>query len=455
MTSPLGAALVSLRTAVQELQRLSVDLHTTSLLFDPRRLPPKPRPRDLDDDELDSEPRPTLSADQVSAAWRAGGRVWMDGLGRRDLAAVALTARHPTLGPELSAEADFVDALLPRLRPRRRVVVLGRMWFHHYPPPPAVVRQFELARQTVPRDLQPRWWVVAHTDPGGLVRHLAGALRTREWEQLAADDDLPDEASGPAWAWAVCQSTTSTDVDHLVRILRYADRGADVSSPVLLSEGGLVVVQKLVAAARVLSHQQGRVAALLRRRVGDVFGGAEDAGWRGLDRERSEVRSWVAGEVLDILFRHLTPAKDAESHQTEPRRLFWRRYTHRVERLWLLVENSLRERLLGSDMRELLERCGDMVEVRTLQGSAQRAIVWMQLRTASGNLVTVIEGNANTRFRIRPGGHGPKPGHIDYSDQIVEDVFSKDRADVKTRTHASSTWETRFAQDLRDVGVWP
>lgn len=455
MTTALGAALTSLRSAVQELERLSVDLQTTPLLFDPRRLPAKPRLRNVvDDGASDHEPQPTLSAEQVFAAWSAGGLGWLDGLGRRDLAAVALAARHPIFGPRLSAEAQFVDALLPRLRPRRRLAVLGRMWFHHFPPPPPVVRAFDLARQLVPPDAQPRWWRTT-SDPGGLARHVASALRTREWEDLSADEELPDEASAPPWADVVCSFGTATDVDHLVRLLRYADRGEERSSRSVLSEGGRVVVQRLVVAATGQPQHQGRVAALLRGRVGDVFGGADDAGWRGLERERGTVRSWVAGQVLDILFRHLTPAKDSEAHQTEPRRLFWRKYTHRVERLWLLVENSLRKRLLASDMRELLDRCGDMVEVRTLEGSAQRAIVWMQLRTSSGNIVTVIEGNANTTFRIRPGGHAPKSGHVHYSDQIVGDVFSSERVDVKTRTHASSTWEARFAQDLRDVGVWP
>lgn len=455
MTEPLTSALKRLRSEFQELDGLTTHLRTTPLLFDLRRLPPRPRGFVApEEDQEEHEAQASLDARHVLEGWKRGGAAWLAQLGRRDLSAVAGAVGHPTVGPLLTADAAFVEALVPRLRLRRQVTIVSRMWFHQYPPSGTLVAQFARVREAVPVEQQPRWWSWTDSGPDAVARRIADALRLRAWLPFAEAEELPDEASGHPWSTVVCRVAYPSEVDHAERLLRYADRGIGVATPAPLPPGAATTIRELVAIGVQSPHNRLRIVALLRRRLGDVFGGAEAAGWRGLEAERAQVRSWVAGEILDVLFKHLVPDNDA-AHQTEPRRVFWRRYTHRVERLWLLVERSLRRRLDASDVRDVLERCGEVVEVRELEGSTERAIVWMQLRTASGGVVSVIDGNANTTFRARSGAFAPGPGRhaVNYGSEIVSGVFSE-RAGAVERKHAGR-WEGRITSELGALGVWP
>jgi len=192
------------------------------------------------------------------------------------------------------------------------------------------------------------------------------------------------------------------------------------------------------------------LARLLRRRIGDVFGTVDRARWVGLEEERRIIRSWVASELLDVLFKHLVPEQD--HHQTEPRRHFWSRYTSKVERLWLLVSPKLRLRLARPDLQETLDKVGDIVELRALHGQDEQAILWMHL-TGSQGTVSVIEGNANSTCRIRKGEWKPPVGHIvDYTADIVHGPFEKARKKVRTQVHRGA-WDKSVRNYLKEFGV--
>lgn len=459
MTDPLQSALARLDARTHALDQLAQEIGAQRLLFDLRGLPPLPRaPATREPDTRQALP-PTLSPAQVDAAWRADGAAWLAALGRRDLSAVAAATGDPTVGARLALDPVLLPCLLPRLRTRRRFAVLTRLYFHVYPTPHHLSAALHELRAATPTEQWPAWAARFQQGNDRLVRGIGEAVVAEGWAAMAEALDLPDAASRGTWAEAVAERAHVTSVAEGERLLRYADGGREMRGPAALTPAGRHVVRKLVAYANRATAARLRIASLLRLRVADVFGIADAAAWTGLEAERKQIRRWVAAEILDVLFRHLVPNNE-HAHHTEPRRAFWQRYTGRVDRLWLLIEPGMRHRLDRPDLRELLERVGDVVEIRDLEGAGEQAIVWMHLRADGGGVVTVVEGNANASCRVRFGALEPPRRRVRgglaavrYSQDIVRGVLSTGKADF-VRAHQSG-WEQHLGRELRSLGVRP
>jgi len=242
------------------------------------------------------------------------------------------------------------------------------------------------------------------------------------------------------------------------RLLRFSDGGDEKNHRGAVTPAVREAVRQIVSLGEARASFRLSLAGLLRRRLGDVFSVVDKAIWRGLEKERTTLRRWVAGEILDILFRNLVPDNEFR-HQTRARQKFWRKYTHRVERMWLLIHPDLRSRMERGSVRDLLEKVGSVVEVRTLEGQDEQAIVWMHLQANYGGTVTVIDGNANSSFRAREGALSPphskyrgRSSPVNYSRDIVRGPFAKRHPEVAIRPHRGD-WTTKVENDLNDLGV--
>lgn len=221
-----------------------------------------------------------------------------------------------------------------------------------------------------------------------------------------------------------------------MRCLVFADQGqnadgAIVTLPVAAALRGLVA---LVDGGQVPARE---AALLLRERVGSPFGADAEARWRPVQELLPRVRAWLVGEVLEIVFEHLTPGDPKSRHMTAPRKEFWRDYTGSVVRLWVVVSHNIRPRLERPAVQRLREAMGEDFQVHELRGGPEQALVWMHCRGSRG-LVTIVEGNANTSLRVKEGDVRPKDRTILYTHEVVDGEFSRDRAYVKSHV---GNWE--------------
>lgn len=450
MSDPFSEALAESRLRTLELEELVSTIRTRTLLARLDRLPHPGRPRDSDDDPPPVL-KPTLSPAEVAAGWRAGGQAWMAALGRRDLSAVVAATRDPYIGPGFASDDHFCRALTTILRPRQLERAVSNLVLQRHPPSPTLCTALHHLRAADP-ERAPEWWSQVLNQQ--LAGRLAAAITRDGWVRVREDLHLPELVSSSTWADAVVGTATSTRVDELERLLAFVD-GGEAKSPVApLRSAHLQIVRKLVSVGLKDSTIRLRIATLLRGRIGDVFGVADAERWRELAKERLQVRAWVANQILDVLFKHLVPDLEG-SHQTESRRQFWKKYTHRIERMWLIVESKLRRRLERGEVQELLAQVGDVIEVKDLSGAPEQAIVWMQLSADGGNTVTVIEGNANSSCRLRPGAHKvPAFKVVDYSNHIVHGTFDEAHSNVVRQGHHHG-WESHLAWKLGNFGIRP
>jgi hypothetical protein len=451
VSDTLQEALAALRK-----QRTELDELTTTVRVTPRvaRLDLLPRvrvPRVSDEDDAPVLP-PTLSPQEVLSAWTRGKAAWLAQRGRRDLSAVVASLAAPSAGPQLARDDTFSAALLPLLRPRQQWRALTALFFQSFPPSTALSAAVHRVRHADP-ERAPEWSrSVGNLQP--FLASLGQAIATHDWASVRGQWQLPESVSTSGWASAVVANALVGTLEELERLLLFVDGGEERVAPTPLRDAHLPLVRAMVVMGQNAPSMRLRIAALLRRRIGDVFGVADSASWRGLEAERSRVRAWVAAEILDILFKHLVPNSEY-AHHTEPRRQFWGRYTGCVDRLWLLIGPRLRQRLERGEIKDLLQKVGDVIEIRELHGQDQQAIVWMQLRAAGGRVVTVIEGNANSRCRLGTGSYEPpRKAAVDYSHDIVHGPLGDHGAHTFSQAHLGD-WQRKVSHALLERGIRP
>lgn len=459
MSDALKDALDMLAKRRAGLGALADEIRTRGLVppLPPRRAAPGPvRPGEQDEPE---PPRPTISPAEVERQWRALGRMWLVRLPRRDLVSVAAATAHHQVGPRLAALPSFVETLDDVfVRPRRRARVVGHLYFQLYPPPQHVRDALDRLKRVLNEDDWPPWWRRAD-DPEALAAQLAECVTAGRWEPGGADPDVPETVTQSAWVASIVGFARPQSVEAARHLVRFCDGGQDLRAPAVVTDELVVATRSIVVLGTRNPSMRMQLASLLGRRIGDVYGAVDRARWHRLEDERDVVRKWVSSELLALLFKHLVPYQDA--HQTRQRMQFWEAYTGKVERLWLLIDSRLRERLDRHELRDMLERVGDLVEVRTLEGNEMQAILWMHLRSTSDTIVSVVEGNANAacRFRkaaieppLRVSTHGGERV-VRYTEDIVRGAFAEIN-DARIRRHQGD-WQTRLAAELRAFGVHP
>jgi hypothetical protein len=450
VSDPFQDALASFRRFRVELQGLPVEVRLVQRLPRLEQLPRPPRVRTEDDEPSPALPL-TLSPVEVAHGWQSRGKSWLDSLRRRDLSAVVAALGDPSVGPRLASEDAFVSALPPLLRPRQQWRALSALFFQKYLPSSALLSEVVRLKNKDPDRAPP--WTDKVSQTRVFLASVAHAIAHGGWTAAREEFALPACVTTSGWALAIVKSATPTDLDQRERLLRFADDGEERQASAPLREAHVPVIKEMVAYGRENAGIRLQIASLLRRRVGEVFGVVAQASWRGLEDELRQIRMWVASEILDILFKHLVP--DSEfAHHTEPRRLFWRKYTGFVDRLWLLIGPRLRQRLERGEVKDLLQRVGDVIEIRELQGQDQQAIVWIQLRSPRGE-VTVIEGNANSRCRLGTGAYEPpRAGAVHYSTHIVHGALGDQRAHTFSQPHLGD-WQRKVAHALLERGIRP
>lgn len=447
------AGLAALRG---EMERLSAEIPG---VLPVRIVLPSVRPPIIQPPPRRETPPPWTPA-EVLARWRTEGPALLDALSRRHINAIIAATAHPEVGPLLAREAVFVQALVSITPPRRLVPALARMYFYAFPAHEHV--HVALAEQLLGDGgrYAPLWAREAAVPPAGAaaVQRLSVWLGTRiatePWTTVIQRWGLPDSMPTGPWAEPLVKAAPMEprQPDALARatlLLRFADDGVERRDGHALRPASLAALKRMMQIATQRPDVRMTAASLVRARVGDPFRVAEDARWVGLEEERRQLKAWIAGEVLDLLFTNLRP-NNAHSHHTEPRRLFWKSYTHRVDRLWLLIDRQMAPRLEEPALRRLKDL--GVVEVRWLDTTMQQAIVWMHLRNQAGQIVTVAEGNANATVRMRSGAWNPPPGTVNYSDHVVHGLLSDLHA--RTRRHMDG-WEQRLRDDLSSFGVYP
>jgi hypothetical protein len=124
--------------------------------------------------------------------------------------------------------------------------------------------------------------------------------------------------------------------------------------------------------------------------------------------------------------------------------------------VWILLSPSLQGRSNHHEIKELEDRIPGFIEWRELEGAEEQAILWMQLngRSIGGEdlRLTVVEGNANTSFRARPGWVAPPRVirrktllPVNYKDAIVNEE--------KWIHKVTHNWASRVQVVLTQYGI--
>lgn len=452
----LAQALAGLAVLKGEMERLSAEL--PGVLPVRIALPPVSPP--INQPPRRKETPPPWAPDEVLRRWRAAGPALLDAPSRRHMSAIIAATAHPEVGPLLAREAVFVQGLAAVASPRQLVPALARMYFYASPAHEHVHVALAAQLKGDGADYAPLWarestWhLAASATAPRLSVSLGAQIATEPWTTMIQRWGLPDSLPNGPWAEPVVKAAPmdTRQPDALTRatlLLRFADGGVELRDGHSLRPASLAALKRVMQVASVRPDVRMATLSLMRARVGDPFRVTDDARWRGLEEERRQIKAWIAGEVLDLLFTNLRPNND-HRHHTEPRRRFWQHYTQRVERLWLLIDRQMAHRLDEPELRRLKEL--GVVEVRWLDTTVQQAIVWMHLRNQAGQVITVAEGNANATVRMRSGAWEAPRGTVNYSSDVVHGDLSEVYA--RTRRHMDG-WEQRLRDDLASFGVYP
>lgn len=462
----------------QEFASLKADMERLAVEI-PGRLPvklalrPPPGPP-VDPPEPRSSPDPVWTATEVLERWVRGGLAELRALGRRYITAVIAATADPQVGPRLSRDADFV-ALLVQVAPQRRLLpALARMYFHAYPPPAhlhaAISAQFAgFQNRRWPRWLAEVQWTSAPAEAAErALRDLSDGVPATDWVVLARELDLPSSLPDGPWAEQIVQRAVVDErnneaLDRMLRLLTFADGGMEFRNGSRMTGATVLAIKRLV---RLVHHNQALradkgvrddVTGLLRARVGDFFQVASEAIWlrAGLDNERRILKTWRVSQIIDLVFRQLVP-NNMSRHQTEERREFWSLYQNCVEAVWVFAHSALKARLETNEIHKL--RRDGSLHVGLLIGANQQAVIWMLVRGLNGQLSTAIEGNANTRWRVWPGGHLPEDENVlEYSRLDAMEVEHRGDSGVHSQNsfYGHGVWQPRVRELLRNRGVNP
>ncbi|MFM2247358.1 MAG: Signature domain, partial [Pseudomonadota bacterium] len=195
-------------------------------------------------------------------------------------------------------------------------------------------------------------------------------------------------------------------------------------------------------------------ALALSARVGSPFGPEAAGRWLAVRELLPKVRAWLAGEVLEVVFEHLRP--EVAGHQLEARKQFWKGYTGSVVRVWIAVSSAIKRRraLDHPQVREIRAAMGADLKILDLDGTVEQALVWMHLQGRDGQVVTVIEGNANTTLRMREGEFTPTFSFVDYRGEVVNGPIAMGGSSSANITHHTS-WPYQARQFLAPRGIVP
>lgn len=416
----LSAAFAALRSQAAEARQLATEVRAPPALPTPRggsiRPPPTAPPQRLG-----------LTADAVRGGWTAGGERWVQKLGRRELtAALRLLGQPSPRGPLVELDG-LVEALVAaagrHLRGARLVDAVGAVWFLRHPPAPAITARLEHARAELDPSVLPRWLREIGANATAVVWRVGPRFRQAAAEAARDEWQLPATLADGPWVDEIVRVERPTTVEEVERLLRLADHGADLRAPAALADGVRHVVRNAVECGRRDPTLRRRLVAILRGRVGELFGEVGRPRWVGLEDELRTLRSWVAGEFMDVIFQHVRP-DGMFSHQLEPRRTFWRKYGGAVERLTVYVKGGRAQLMALPDVARIVRELEGMVRIGTLESpTAGHAILVMEM-TGTGGLVTVAEGNSSAKVRIRTGPVSLSPHRISYRDDITSAYWS-------------------------------
>lgn len=400
-------------------------------------------------------PRSPLTAAEVAAGWASSGGEWIDALGRRELvAAVRLLGAHVD-GRALIAREGLANALLSaaerRLRGPRFVDVLASVWFMSYPPPPALTARLERARGEIDPAMLPRWLREFGSHPMTVLRRLGPNFRTLGHEEARTQLDVPPALIEGTWADELVRQEIPASIEDVQRLLLLADRGRVLRAPAAVPEGVRHVARAAVGFGRRAVEARRGLVALLRGRVGDLFGETSRPRWTGMEEQLRILRSWVAGEFMDVIFQHVHP-DGLLSHQLAPRRDFWRRYGGSVERLTVYVKGGRAQLLRHPEVERIVKELEGMVRIGALDSpTGGHAILLMEMAGTTGS-VTVVEGNSSAKVRIRPEAVKLPVHRISYRDDITQGEFSESLA--FTRMHDEpGHWKGIVRSELARYGI--
>lgn len=397
---------------------------------------------------------PLLSPSEVLARWNRDGATWLRSCSRLDLRAVVVASKNTTVGPALLTDGAFWPSLKARLRDRQSDQVLNAGYFiaGNLAWIEAAIRS---RAELVPADVPP-WWVAPGPNRSQLASVVARVAATATFgevlEQLGLPDALPD-----TFLANVAKASQATQAAEVAALLSFLDHGAEMGNRAVIFDSTRDWVRRATQAGARFPRERLAIAELLRRRIGEVAAGRDDARWVGMEEERRLVRTWLIGEVFRVLFSHLVPHGQHEG-QTEPRREFWCKYDQSVEKIWLLICDDHRDRLDGDEAVAKLMQHG-LLEVLRFTGQAQQDGLWMHLRSSRGEQMTILEGNANMPIRIRlgalapplvaHGGFHPATGVVEYS--RAKSLFP---LGVTTMISHRGDWQSRATNTLRDLLVY-
>jgi hypothetical protein len=447
----IRASLTKLDRANRTLEDTAVHLQTHSIIpkIDVRSWP-KPGPPLPPDPLAPERPQPgDPSADTLWARWQAGGLGWLRAAERGELRGLRVALRD-RYDDRFVTAPGLLEALLDILRSRDKLRLAADLYFLRWPPPAALKGICADPQLSPP----PRWWArlpnMALPEAGAAARSIAEAVRSGE-ARHPADLGLPPLP--PDCELAIAEAIVPRDADHAEALLEFLD-GERIGRPAPVRAGAAVAMRALVAATERGQRPRREVGQRLSLRVGSPFGVGAAGQWLAVKELLPKVRAWLAGEVLEVVFERLLP-NNGFQHQLRPRRDFWKRYTGSVIRMWVAVSPPIRQRgaLEHPDVKAIRAAMGADLDVRSLHGGAEQALVWMHLQTPEGAILTVIEGNANTSLRMQLGAVEPPRGEVDYN-EVKDHLFWKHKLGVDTLTHQGN-WEARAEELLQAHRVFP
>lgn len=391
---------------------------------------PTPRSGAISPPPVSPPPRLSLTTEAVRSGWESERERWVQRLSRRDLVAAMRLLGHPTPQGRLVDLDGLTEALAVaatrQLRGARLVDVVSTVWFLKFQPLPAITAHLARACSDVDGSVLPRWLRDFGANANTVMRAVGPRLRQTAAEMVLDEWRLPRTLIEGPWVEEIVRVERPVSVEEVERLLRLADHGAELRAPAALTEAVRDVVRNAVECGRRDPALRRRLVALLRGRVGELFGEVSRPRWAGLEEPLRTLRSWVAGEFMDVIFQHVRP-DGMYSHQLDPRRTFWRRYGGAVERLTVYVKGGRAQLMTLPDVARIVRELEGMVRIGTLESStAGHAILVMEMTGTAGPL-TVVEGNSSAKVRVRTGVVPLSAYRISYRDDITSAYWDLER----------------------------
>lgn len=317
---------------------------------------------------------------------------------------------------------SLVAAAEPRLRAPRFVDLLASIWFLTYPPMPAISSRLERARGDVDPAMLPRWLREIGANATAVLRRTGPTFRQHVAEVARSEWGVPASLPDGPWVEEIVRAERPACVEDVERLLILADRGKELRAPAAVTDAVRQVVRGAVSYGRQAVDCRRRIVSLLRGRIGELFGETGRPRWLGLEDQLRTLRSWVAGEFMDVIFQHVHP-DGLLAHQLAPRREFWRRFGGAVERLTVYVRGGREHLLAHKEVKRIVDELVGMVVIGALESpTSGHAILVMELVGTAGP-VTVVEGNSMASVRVRPERVTLPRHRISYRDDITQGEF--------------------------------